>query len=111
MNKRALVMVDLLLALRKQDLHKVLLDTDARCEADDQHFVSYALFSELDVLGISSVQNGEGTESINYGEIHYVIRLAQRVGYPKHPAPLTSISMEQYKTQSLARRLCSGRRD
>ncbi len=30
---------------------KVLLDTDARCEADDQHFIGYALFSEFTSFG------------------------------------------------------------
>ncbi len=67
---------------------KVLLDSDARCEADDQHFISYALFSELDVLGVSSVHNGVGTEIINYGEIHYVFRLAKRSGFPSENVPL-----------------------
>ena len=33
----------------------------------NQHFISYALFRELDMLGISSVHNGPATESINYG--------------------------------------------
>ena len=46
---------------------KVLLDTDARCEADDQHSIIYALFRGLDVLGINSVHNDAGTECINYG--------------------------------------------
>jgi inosine-uridine nucleoside N-ribohydrolase len=66
----------------------VLLDTDARCEADDQHFIGYALFSDLDVLGVSSVQNGDGTESINYGEIHYIFRLARRSGLPAESVPM-----------------------
>lgn len=29
-------------------LPQILLDTDARNEVDDQHYISYALFSELD---------------------------------------------------------------
>ena len=67
---------------------KVLLDSDARCEADDQHFIAYALFSEVDVLGVSSVHNGDGTESINYGEIHYIFRLAKRSGFPVENLPM-----------------------
>ena len=67
---------------------QVLLDSDARCEADDQHFIGYALFSELDVLAVNSVHNGPGTESINFGEIHYVFRLAQRSGLSRKHMPM-----------------------
>jgi hypothetical protein len=39
-------------------LPQVLLDTDARNEVDDQHYIAYALFSNLDVLGINSAHHG-----------------------------------------------------
>ncbi|MBM4090232.1 MAG: hypothetical protein FJ276_12540 [Planctomycetes bacterium] len=39
-------------------LPQVLLDTDARNEVDDQHYIAYALFSNLDVLGINSAHQG-----------------------------------------------------
>jgi len=38
-------------------LPQVLLDTDARNEVDDQHYIAYGLFSNLDVLGINSIHN------------------------------------------------------
>ncbi|MCD6321873.1 MAG: nucleoside hydrolase, partial [Clostridiales bacterium] len=57
-------------------LPQVFLDTDARCEADDQHFIAYCLYSELDVLGINSIHNDEvGSEAINYGEIFNIMKL------------------------------------
>ena len=59
---------------------QVLLDTDAKNEQDDQHYLGYALFSELDVLGINSTHHGGGQEPINYAEIQHVIALAQKSG-------------------------------
>ena len=44
-------------------LPQVFLDTDARNEVDDQHYIAYALFSELDVLGINSVHHTRWTEN------------------------------------------------
>jgi len=62
-------------------LPQVYLDTDARCEADDQHFIAYCLYSELDVLGINSIHNDEvGSEAINYGEIINIMKLMNRSG-------------------------------
>ncbi len=75
-------------------LPQVLLDTDARNEVDDQHYIAYALFSELDVLGINSVYHtrwadnetkltrGLGTENYNYDEILKILDLAQKGGLP-----------------------------
>jgi len=75
-------------------LPQVLLDTDARNEVDDQHYIAYALFSELDVLGINSVHHtrwaenetkltrGLGTEKYNYDEILRILDLAKRSGLP-----------------------------
>ncbi len=57
-------------------LPQVFLDTDSRCEADDQHFIAYCLYSELDVLGINSIHNDEPhSEVINYGEIFNIMKL------------------------------------
>ncbi len=43
---------------------QVHLDTDQKNEQDDQHYFGYALFSELDVLGVNSVHHGGGQEPI-----------------------------------------------
>ena len=60
---------------------QVFLDTDARNEADDQHYIAYCLYSNLDVLGVNSIHNDEsGSEKINYGEIFYVLKLMNRSG-------------------------------
>jgi len=63
------------------NLPQVFLDTDSRCEADDQHFIAYALYSGLDVLGINSIHNDQpGSEAINYGEIFYIMKLMNNSG-------------------------------
>ena len=81
---QALVRVD-----TPETLHapQVLLDTDAKNEQDDQHYLAYALFSELDVLGVNSTHHGGGQEPINYGEILRVIELAKQSGLPAARAP------------------------
>jgi PKD domain/Inosine-uridine preferring nucleoside hydrolase len=66
---------------------QVLLDTDAKNEQDDQHYLGYGLFSELDVLGINSTHHGGGQEPINYAEILHVIELAKQSGLPAHRVP------------------------
>jgi inosine-uridine nucleoside N-ribohydrolase len=73
-----------------QTLHvpQVHLDTDQKNEQDDQHYFGYALFSELDVLGVNSVHHGGGQESINYREILHVLDLAKRSGLPGHRVPM-----------------------
>jgi hypothetical protein len=68
-------------------LPQVLLDTDAKNEQDDQHYIGYGLFSELDLLGINSTHHGGGQEPINYGEIQHVIELARQSGLPAHRLP------------------------
>ena len=73
-------------------LPQVLLDTDARNEVDDQHYIAYGLFSNLDVLGINSAHHGPhrinhfgaAQEPINYGEILYIIELSRISGLLKH---------------------------
>jgi inosine-uridine nucleoside N-ribohydrolase len=66
-------------------LPQVLLDTDARNEVDDQHYISYGLFSNVDVLGINSIHHGGHTEQepMNYGEILYIINRCRRSGLLK----------------------------
>jgi len=46
-------------------LPQVLLDTDARNEVDDQHYIAYGLFSNLDVLGINSAHHGARRRLLN----------------------------------------------
>ncbi len=73
-------------------LPQVFLDTDARNEADDQHYVAYAIYSELDILGINSIHNNSpGSEAINYGEIFYVLKLMNWSGMPWDSLPLNKI--------------------
>lgn len=67
---------------------QVHLDTDQKNEQDDQHYFGYALFSELDVLGVNSVHHGGGQEPINYREILQVLDLARKSGLPEHRVPL-----------------------
>lgn len=71
---------------------QVLLDTDAKNEVDDQHYIGYALFSQLDVLGINSVHHNAviantWTEQVNYDEILNIIDLARRSGLPRNGLP------------------------
>ena len=68
-------------------LPQLLLDTDAKNEQDDQHYIGYALFSELDILGINSVHHGGGQEPINYAEIQHVIELSRQSGLPENRVP------------------------
>jgi inosine-uridine nucleoside N-ribohydrolase len=76
-------------AHKAETLHvpQVLLDTDAKNEQDDQHYLGYGLFSELDLLGINSTHHGGGQEPINYGEILHIIELAKQSGLPAHRVP------------------------
>ena len=55
---------------------QVLLDTDQKNEQDDQHYLGYGLFSDLDILGVNSIHHGGGQEPVNYAEILNVIDLA-----------------------------------
>ena len=61
-------------------LPQLLLDSDQKNEQDDQYFLGYAIFSELDLLGINSVHHGGGQEEINYNEIVHVEELARQSG-------------------------------
>jgi chitodextrinase len=67
---------------------QVLLDTDQKNEQDDQHYFGYALFSELDVLGVNSVHHGGGQEPVNYQEILHVLELARQSGLDRHREPV-----------------------
>ena len=66
----------------------VLLDTDQKNEQDDQHYLAYALFAELDLLGVNSVHHGGGQEKTNYAEILHVIELARKSGLPVERVPM-----------------------
>lgn len=73
-------------------LPHVILDTDARNEVDDQHYIAYGLFSNVDVLAINSAHHGPhrinhfgaAQEAINYGEILYIIELSRISGLLDH---------------------------
>lgn len=69
-------------------LPQVVLDTDQKNEQDDQHYFGYALFSELDVLGVNSIHHGGGQEPVNYAEILYVLDLAKKSGLAAHREPM-----------------------
>jgi len=66
---------------------QVVLDTDQKNEQDDQHYLGYGLFSELDILGVNSVHHGGGQEPINYEEILNIIDLSKTSGLPKDRVP------------------------
>lgn len=68
---------------------QVFLDSDMGNEADDQHYFAYALFSELDVLGVSSVHAGWENEPYMNEEIHRVLDLAKLSGLPADRVPGT----------------------
>ncbi len=70
------------------DRPQVFLDTDAKNEVDDQHYISYAIFSNLDVLGVNSIHHGGGQEPTNYGEILNILDLAEKSGLPEGRRPL-----------------------
>jgi chitodextrinase/inosine-uridine nucleoside N-ribohydrolase len=63
-----------------QGTPQLLLDTDQKNEQDDQYYLGYAVFSELDLLGVNSVHHGGGQEPINYEEIIHVLGLARKSG-------------------------------
>jgi hypothetical protein len=80
-------------------LPQVLLDTDARNEVDDQHYIAYGLFSNVDVLGINSVHHTRwadneirlvraGTETLNYNEIVNILDLSTKSGLPDARVPM-----------------------
>lgn len=73
----------------KDTLHlpQVVLDTDQKNEQDDQHYLAYGLFSDLDILGVNSIHHGGGQEPINYAEILNIIGLSERSGLPPHRKP------------------------
>ena len=68
-------------------LPQIVLDTDAKNEEDDQHYLGYALWSELDLLAVNSIHNGGGQEARNLGEIQHVFRLAREAALPQHRFP------------------------
>ncbi len=69
---------------------QVLLDTDV--EIDDIYYVAYALYSELDILGINAVHHGgedPDQEPGNYNRILHVLDLASQSGFPAARQPRT----------------------
>ncbi|HCO94694.1 MAG TPA: hypothetical protein DIU00_12215 [Phycisphaerales bacterium] len=69
------------------NIPQVLLDTDQKNEQDDQHYLGYGLFSDLDILGVNSVHHGGGQEPVNYAEILNIIDLSLQSGLTKDRKP------------------------
>ena len=69
-------------------LPQVVLDSDVKNEQDDQHYLGYAMFSELDVLATNTIHHGGGQEPINYAELQHVINLARESALPESRVPL-----------------------
>ena len=63
---------------------RIIIDTDAACERDDQHAISYALLSPefFDIEGFTAVHNGPETLEKNFLEIHHILGLAGASGIP-----------------------------
>ncbi|MBW7996523.1 MAG: prolyl oligopeptidase family serine peptidase [Candidatus Glassbacteria bacterium] len=63
---------------------RVIIDTDAACERDDQHAIAYALLSPeyFAIEGFTSVHNGQGTSEKNFLEIHHLLGMAGARGIP-----------------------------
>ena len=74
---------------------QVVLDTDQKNEQDDQHYLSYGLFSELDILGVNSIHHGGGQEPINYAEILHIIELAGQSSLPEDRVPFVFRGADQ----------------
>jgi hypothetical protein len=65
----------------------VVLDTDQKNEQDDQYYLGYALFSELDILAVNTVHHGGGQEALNYAEVLHVLDLARKSGFADEHLP------------------------
>ncbi len=80
----ALLAILLLPALLLAAPVRVIIDTDAACERDDQHAIAYALLSpeHFTIEGFTSVHNGPGTSERNFLEIHNMLGLAGASGIP-----------------------------
>ena len=63
---------------------RIIIDTDAACERDDQHAIVYALLSPefFEIEGFTAVHNGPGTLETNFLEIHNILGLAGKGGIP-----------------------------
>ncbi|MEA2064519.1 MAG: nucleoside hydrolase, partial [Gemmatimonadota bacterium] len=57
---------------------RIIIDTDAACERDDQHAIAYALLSPeiFEIEGFTAAHNGPGTMERNFLEIHNIMGLA-----------------------------------
>jgi len=83
-------------------LPQIVLDSDVANEIDDQHAVAYALFSELDVLAITTItwigwkDQKKQTElfvdwcgeEASYNELMKVLHLAKQSGLPASRVPM-----------------------
>jgi purine nucleosidase len=63
---------------------RLIIDTDAALERDDQHSIAYALLSpdRFEILGLTAVHSGDGTLENNFREIHTVLGLSGVRGIP-----------------------------
>jgi len=75
---------------------QVMLDSDV--EEDDIYTIAYALYSELDVLGVNAVHHGgedPGMVNANYERILEIIDLARRSGLPAARQPMAFRGADQ----------------
>ncbi|OGG05252.1 MAG: hypothetical protein A3F83_14300 [Candidatus Glassbacteria bacterium RIFCSPLOWO2_12_FULL_58_11] len=83
----SLALTILLLCLGPSPLRasmRLIIDTDAACERDDQHAIAYAILCPeyFKIEGITAVHNGPGTLEKNFLEVHTVLGLAGVGGIP-----------------------------
>ncbi len=73
-----------ILSLSAAEPMRIIIDTDAACERDDQHAIAYALLSPefFEIEGFTAVHNGPGTLETNFLEIHNILGLTGRGGIP-----------------------------
>ncbi len=75
---------------------QVLLDSDV--EEDDIYTIAYALYSDVDLLGITAVHHGgeePGAVNANYDRILHIIDLARQSGLPDARRPRTFRGADQ----------------
>ncbi|MCE5272591.1 nucleoside hydrolase [bacterium] len=80
---------------------RLIIDTDAALERDDQHAIAYALLfpEKFEILGLTAVHSGENTLEGNFREVHTVLGLAGVRGIPvlrgaEHPLPSARAAVE-----------------
>lgn len=75
---------------------RVIIDTDAACEADDQYAIVHALMTQKFIIkGITAEHFGvEGSEQQSFDEIRKVLRLAKHEEVPVYHGALRALESE-----------------